>query len=276
MNQNQIEKPKNRSKLRRQLGKEYFCLKRKVKWFTDKQTYAYQQDLDNLEFSIIEHQSFLLKRLKDVDMYLQHNKTVNLNIAIAKINGVIIKPGETFSFWKLVGRPTKNKGYLDGLSLSNGQIGADVGGGLCQLGNLIYWMVIHTSLTVKQRWRHSYDVFPDVNRTIPFGSGATLSYNYIDLQFKNDTDSDFQLNLWIDDKYVKGSICSTQELSHTYKVFETDHKFELQWWGGYTRHNKIWRELIPKVVEGESELETVKELVTENHAVMMYNPLLPV
>lgn len=269
MNENQVEKPKKRSDLRRKLGKEYFCLKRKINWFFSSEKYAKNQDLQPLSYTLINHQSFLLRRLKDVDMYLQHNKTVNLRLAIAKLNGIVIKPGETFSFWKLVGRPTKRKGYLDGLALSNGQIGKDTGGGLCQLGNLIYWMTIHTPLSVKQRWRHSYDVFPDVNRKIPFGSGATLSYNYIDLQIKNETNAAFQINIWLEEKYVQGSICSSEKLNHTYKVFETDHKFELQWWGGYTRHNKIWREIIPK---GEGEVK--KELVTENHAVMMYNPLL--
>ena len=177
MNQNQVQKPKKRSNLRRKLGKEYFCLKRKMDWFLSKEKYSKNQGLQPLTYELINHQSFLLRRLKDVDMYLQHNKTVNLRLAIAKLNGIIIKPGETFSFWKLVGRPTKRKGYLDGLALSNGQIGKDTGGGLCQLGNLIYWMTIHTPLSITQRWRHSYDVFPDVNRKIPFGSGATLSYN---------------------------------------------------------------------------------------------------
>lgn len=43
-------------------------------------------------------------------------------------------------------------------------------------------MVLHSELTVIERWRHSFDVFPDVNRTIPFACGATLSYNYVDLQ----------------------------------------------------------------------------------------------
>lgn len=269
MNQNQVEKPQKRSDLRRKLGKEYFCLKRKFNWYFEGVKYAKKRQETPLEFNVVNHQSFLLRRLKDVDMYLQHNKTVNLRIAIAQLNGIIIKPGETFSFWKLVGRPTARKGYLDGLSLSNGQIGKDVGGGLCQLGNLIYWMTIHTPLTVVQRWRHSYDVFPDVNRKIPFGSGATLSYNYIDLQIKNNTDKDFQINLWLEKKYVHGSICSNQLIPEKYEVFETDHKFELQWWGGYTRHNKIWRKIS---VDNQPDVKT--ELITENHAVMMYNPLL--
>ena len=82
------------------------------------------------------------------NMKLQHNKITNLKLAIAKINGIIIQPGETFSVWKLVGRPTKQNGYLPGLTFSNGQLGEGIGGGLCQLGNLLYWMAIHTQLTV--------------------------------------------------------------------------------------------------------------------------------
>jgi len=267
--QKTVEKPKNRSSLRKTLGKEYFCLKRKYNWFFGKENWAKNLNTQQLDEVLIEHQSLLLRPLKDVDMYLQRNKTTNLGIAIKKFNGIVIEPGEIFSFWKLVGRPNRRKGYLDGLVLSNGQIGKGVGGGLCQLGNLIYWMTIHTPLTIKQRWRHSYDVFPDVNRKIPFGSGATLSYNYIDLQIKNETNSPFQINVWLEKKYVRGNICTTEVLKHDYQIYESNHKFEQQWWGGYTRHNQIWRSLTNKV-SGEVK----QELVTENHAVMMYNPLI--
>ena len=50
-----------------------------------------------------------------------------------------------------------------------------LGGGLCQLSNLIYWMTLHTPLTITERYRHSYDVFPDSNRTQSFGSGEPAS-----------------------------------------------------------------------------------------------------
>ena len=104
-------------------------------------------------------------------MYLQHNKVSNLRLAIQKLDKLIIKPGQLFSVWKLVGRPTILKGYLDGLVLNNGNIEKGIGGGLCQLGNLLYWMALHTPLSIVERWRHSYDVFPDINRTIPFACG---------------------------------------------------------------------------------------------------------
>ncbi|MEO9532772.1 MAG: VanW family protein [Crocinitomicaceae bacterium] len=265
----QVAKPKKRSALRKKLGKEYFCLRQKVNWISGPEKFAREVDLSPLSHELIHHQSFLLRRLKDVDMYLQHNKVVNLRLAIARINGVIIQPGETFSLWKMVGRPTKSKGYLEGMTLSNGQVTKGIGGGLCQLGNLIYWMALHSPLEVTKRWRHSYDVFPDVNRKIPFGSGATLSYNYIDLQLKNNTQTPIQINLWLSSKHLEGSICAGAPIENEYTVFEKNHKFELQWWGGYTRHNEIWRKVIDLATQSERE-----ELITENHAIMMYNPLI--
>lgn len=63
--------------------------------------------------------------------------------------------------------------------LINGKMKADYGGGLCQLSNFIYWMTLHSELTIVERSRHQYDVFPDSNRTIPFGSGATIAYNFV-------------------------------------------------------------------------------------------------
>lgn len=50
-------------------------------------------------------------------------------------------------------------------------------------------MTIHTPLTVVERWRHTYDVFPDNNRTQPFASGATCAYPALDLQIENRTDA---------------------------------------------------------------------------------------
>ena len=264
-----VTKPKKRGKLRQLVGREYFCWKERMRWKLDGIKFSQNRQTEKLPHTVINHGSTLLRKLDGVDMVLQQNKIKNLELAIAKIDGVIIKPGETFSIWKLVGRPTKSKGYLEGLTLSNGELGKGIGGGLCQLGNLIYWMAIHSQLKVARRWRHSYDVFPDYNRTLPFGSGATLSYNYIDLQLKNVTNYNFQINLWLTDKNLHGSIACSNEPDYAYRVFEKNHRFDLQWWGGYTRHNEIWRAILDKNHELLDE-----ELVTENHAVMMYNPLL--
>ena len=114
-----------------------------------------------MPYLVFTHKTPLFRQLKDVEMWLQHNKVKNLEIASQKINGILIKPGETFSYWRLIGKPTKRKGYVDGMILFYGKIMTGIGGGLCQLSNLIYWMTLHSPLTVTERYRHSYDVFPD-------------------------------------------------------------------------------------------------------------------
>lgn len=85
-------KPKQRSPLRIFFGKIYFRTKRYIEWFKGKQKFALQKDTSLLEHEIFTHQTFLLRELKDVDMWLQHNKVKNLTIATEKLNKIIIKP----------------------------------------------------------------------------------------------------------------------------------------------------------------------------------------
>lgn len=266
----QVEKPLRRSRLRRMLGKEFYILRRKLKWCFSGDRFAGFSDFTKTPYVWMSHHSTLLRKLKDVDMHLQYNKVDNLRIAISRIDGVVIKPGEVFSVWRMVGRPSKRKGYKEGMMIHNGRVATGIGGGLCQLGNLLYWMALHTPLTIKERWRHSYDVFPDVNRTVPFACGATLAYNYIDLQLKNETDITFKINLWIDDEYLNGTITADSAPTKKYEIRESDQRFELQWWGGYTRHNRITR-LTTDIQTGEMS----EEFIAENNAIMMYNPMLP-
>lgn len=264
-----VDKPIIRGKWRKYFGKRYFILKRKALWMKTASQYAKNTSLELLEHIVTTHSSILLRPLKDVDMQYQHNKITNLRLAIAPINQLIIKPGETFSLWYLVGKPSKKRGYLKGLVLQSGTIGYDYGGGLCQLGNLLYWMLLHTPLSVTERWRHGYDVFPDVNRKLPFGSGATLSYNYVDLQFKNTTDTVFQLHLYLTEERLHGEIRAERPNDKRYEVFEDFHQIKHQFWGGYTRHNRLKR----NIYNLSDELIS-SEVITENHAIMMYEPLI--
>ncbi|MCL2362975.1 MAG: VanW family protein [Defluviitaleaceae bacterium] len=97
---------------------------------------------------IYKHESLIRRKLGDVDMQLQENKAVNLSLAAPKINSVIIRPGEVFSFWKLVGPCTKGKGYKEGLTISRSKASKDIGGGMCQFSNLIHWLVLHSPLEI--------------------------------------------------------------------------------------------------------------------------------
>ena len=173
-----------------------------------------------LPYMIFHHQTPLYRILKDVDRILQYNKVINLKLAAAKLNHIVIMPGETFSYWKIIGKPTKRKGYMEGMVLFCGTFKAGIGGGLCQMSNLIYWMTLHTSLTVKERYRHSFDVFPDSNRSQPFGSGATCVYNYRDLMIKNTTSTPCQLCVEVKKEHLVGQWRALKPESYTYKVYE--------------------------------------------------------
>jgi len=202
-------------------------------------------------------------------MYLQQNKVTNLKIAIPRLQNVTILPGQTFSYWKLIGRPTKARGYKKGMVLKSGKVTAATGGGLCQLSNLIYWLTIHTPLTVTERHRHGYDVFPDAGRTQPFGSGATCFYNYGDLMIKNNTPHAFQLSLQLTETHLTGTWLSSATPTHKYEIYEHDHIMKSEFWGGYTRHNVIRRRKLD--LSGQ---QIDDEFVIENHAIMMYNPFI--
>lgn len=137
------------------------------------------------------------------------------------------------------------------------------------LPNLIYWMTLHTPLTVTERWRHSYDVFPDANRTQPFGSGATCFYNYLDLQIFNGTEEPYQLHVYLTPEYLVGEWRTASQPRRIYEVYEKEHWITQEDWGGYVRHNVLHR----KVYNLNHELLD-DEYITENHAIMMYQPFL--
>lgn len=264
-------KPQNRSSLRMMIGKYIFTCLRWCSWYIKGIKYASNFNLDQqLPVVHAEHKTPLLRNLRGVDMHLQRNKIANLRLATQRINGIMLNPGETFSLWKLVGKPSRKKGYREGMILVNGAVCTGVAGGLCQLSNLIYWMTLHTPLTVTERWRHDYDVFPDADRTQPFGSGATITYNYIDLQIINKTSEPFQLLLWLDQKNLNGEWRSTKKPDCSYKIYECQPSIVHEWWGGYTRHNTLRRKVCTL-----STNEIEDELITGNHAIMMYEPLLP-
>ena len=262
-------KPRKRSRLRIMLGKTYYTCMRYMEWYFGSKKLATTLIDAVFPHPIFKHQTPLLRKLDNVDMKLQHNKIKNLQLAVKCLNGVVVYPGETFSYWRLIGKTTRRKGYLDGMNLFYGKVVPGIGGGLCQLSNLIYWMTLHTPLTVTERYRHSYDVFPDSNRTQPFGSGATCAYNYLDLQIYNGTEQPYQLQAFLTNTDLVGEWRATNSSELTYEIYEKEHWITHESWGGYVRHNTIGR----RIYNGKMTLSE-DEYITENHAIMMYQPFL--
>ncbi len=220
--------------------------------------------------NIADHATPLIRPLVGLDPQLQHNKITNLRIAASRLDGIVIEPGQRLSFWRLVGMPTRRRGFIDGLVLDHGRLSVGVGGGLCQMTNLLYWMTLHTPLTVVERWRHSYDAFPDAGRTQPFGSGATCAWPSLDLQIENTTLEPYRLSVKVTDTHLEGEWRSTEPLPVRYAIEERGHRITHDGPGAYVRHNELWR---LELTSGEDSVRETR--VAVNSAFMMYEPFLP-
>ncbi len=214
-------------------------IRRRITWLVDGKRYTKTKKDEKLPFRVKKHQSKLLKKLGETDMQLQYNKVDNLRIVVEQINGTILQPGETFSFCKTVGLPTKAKGYKMGMELSFGKPQAGIGGGICQSTNLMHWLALHSPLDINERHHHSVDPFPDDGRVLPWASGAAVFYNYLDFQLTNNTKWTFQINLWLTDKLLEGELRVNEELDFAYHVKEKNHQFIKKDKQIY-RSNEIW------------------------------------
>ena len=249
------------------LHKEY--LLRDIKTLLSGEKYAKERNLTPLPCLVKGHTSLLLRRLNGVEMQLQQGKIQNLRIAAQKLNGIIIRPGETFSFWGLVGHPTAKKGYTEGLVIAGTQMKPGIAGGLCQLANMAHWLVLNSPLTVTELHHHSDALFPDERRTVPFGTGTSVFYKNVDYQFKNTTNQPVQLLFWLSDTDLCGELRTTKPFPYRYRIVEENSCFVREDDGWY-RVSKVYR----KVIERESGQEVAKEPVLDNHSRVMYDPAL--
>lgn len=266
----QLQPPIPRSWLRLRLGKAFYAGKRYLLWCSPRYHWTSTRQRIQLPYVQSAHATPLYRHLRGEEMELQQNKVINLCLAAARLDGVVLHPGETFSYWRLIGKPTRRKGYQEGMVLFLGCIGSDVGGGLCQLSNLIFWITLHTPLTVVERYRHSHDVFPDNNRTQPFGSGATCAYPHRDLMIRNDTDQCYQLCVRVGESHLEGEWRAETSPEFQYRILERNPRMEQAAWGGYIRHNELFRQVFD--LNGGLLWE---EFLFANDAIMMYSPLLP-
>jgi vancomycin resistance protein VanW len=245
--------------------------RRRTQWVRDgwsgRVVWAARRDEEDLSVRLKQHGSLLLRELDADQMHLQHNKVTNLRLAASRTDGLVIGPGETFSFNRVVGSCTRRKGYLDGMKLSNGSAESGVGGGICQLANLVHWMVLHSPLTVVERSEHSFDPFPDRGRVLPWGVGCSIVYNYVDLVVRNDTDHPFQLRTWVGDRYLHGQLRTDARPEHSFKVEARAEQF-LRRDGQVFRRNEIWR----RVIDRRSGNQVGEELVKSNCALVVYEP----
>ncbi len=245
--------------------------RRRTRWVRDgwsgRVVWAARRDPIDLPVRLEQHGSLLLRELAPDQMHLQRNKVTNLRLAAGRTDGLVIAPGETFSFNKVVGNCTRRRGYLEGMRLSNGSAEAGVGGGICQLANLVHWMVLHSALTVVERSEHSFDPFPDRGRVLPWGVGCSIVYNYVDLVVRNDTEQTFQLRTWVGERYLHGQLRSDVRPAHSFHVEARDEQF-VRHEDRVFRRNQIWR----RTIDRRTGEQVGEELLKSNCALVVYEP----
>lgn len=188
---------------------------------------------------LVAHSSKLLRRVAPELMPLQANKVHNLRLACARLDGLLLEPGDLFSFCSTVGRTSRWRGYLDGLEMHKGKLVGAPGGGLCQLSNLIYWMALHLDLAIVERHHHGLDLFPDDDRAVPFGMGATVFYNYVDFRFRNTLDQPLVLKVSVEPPLLCGSFYSDRHKPFEVEIADTYHRFFRDGDGVVWRENRV-------------------------------------
>ena len=189
-----------------------------------------------LPYQLFKTSCPLYNRETGFDMVYQENKVFNLKLAAATLDRVVIRPDETFSFWKLVRYADRNIPYKDGLTVIDGKLTTASGGGMCQMSNLLFWMFLHTSLTIVERHGHDVKDFPESPSDAPMGVDATVSEGWLYLKVKNDTEISFQISISFDEDHIIGRLLTDQDNGRFYEVVNGEPVY-------YHRSNKVFEEV---------------------------------
>jgi len=114
------------------------------------------------------------------------NRIYNLQLAVTRLNGILIKPGEIFSFNKAVGDVSSLTGYKQAYVIQNGRTVLGDGGGICQVSTTFFRAILNAGMPILERHPHAYRVHYYEEDSKP-GIDAAIYTPNVDLQFKNDS-----------------------------------------------------------------------------------------
>ena len=109
-----------------------------------------------------------------------YNRSNNIILSSAKLNGLVLMPGEEFSYNQAVGQRTKAAGFREAGAYSNGKVVQEVGGGICQVSSTLYNAVLYANLEIVERTNHYFN--PGY---VKAGLDATVSWGGPDFRFRN-------------------------------------------------------------------------------------------
>ena len=152
------------------------------------------------------------------------NKIHNLKIVCEKINNLVIQPKEVFSFWKIVGKPSKKNNFKEGRNLIKNNISQDFGGGICQFSSILYYSFLLSGLEVLERYPHSIDIYKENERFTPLGSDSTVVFGYKDLQMRNNFPFPIQLKSKVENDELSLIILSQSPITSQEIIFKYQEK----------------------------------------------------
>lgn len=208
----------------------------------DGRTYANTQAETPLPVQVFESSCPMYNKSTGFDMVYQENKVHNLKLAAKSVNLLLIRPGETFSFWQTLHR--QKNAYKDGLTVIDGKLTTAAGGGMCQLSNLLFWMFLHAPLTIVERHGHKVRDFPEPESDAPLGVDATVYDGWLDLKVRNDTDRTFQLSITFDEEHITGRLYADSACALSYEVTNGDISYVREESGVFEYAEVIRSELI--------------------------------
>ena len=243
--------------LRKWQRKRFFYLKMRL----DGNRYARRAAPDLLKHVMFEASSPMLNPNSGFDMRYQENKVHNLRLAARTLDHILIRPGETFSFWQLVRHADRREKYKDGLELVGGRIVGAYGGGLCQMSNLLFWLFLHTPLTLIERHGHKVEAFPSTAEDLPCGTDATIHEGWLDLKVKNETSRTYQLEITLDGGNLTGRIRAGRAAEEDCRVYNG----EVAYWreGGRTYQRATVDRNVRNRATGEERQERLYTNVCE-------------
>ncbi len=123
------------------------------------------------------------------------SRVQNIVVGAAQFDGLLIAPGETFSFNHYLGEVTAEKGYEESIIIWGNTTRADVGGGLCQVSSTAFRAAFWAGLPITERWAHAFRVS---YYEPPIGLDATIYSPDVDLKWVNDTGHYILIQTYVD------------------------------------------------------------------------------
>ena len=141
------------------------------------------------------------------------NRNSNLKKACEMLNGLVLQPGQEFSYNETLGERTKEKGWLPAPAYSGTTLVDSPGGGICQVSSTLYLASVYAELTVLERVNHGFPV-----SYIPLGMDATVNWGFTDLKLRNDSPMPVKILAEETDDLVKVSILGTETRNYDIKM----------------------------------------------------------